>query len=202
METCNFSRAAAVLLAAGQSTRMGRNKLLLEIGGMALIRRVALAYLDAGIDDVVVVTGHQREAVEGALDGLAVRCAFNPAFANGQTRSIHAGLAAVGAEADVALVGLGDMPLLGAGDIRALASRWANAGKPVCVPCCDGVPGHPVAFAADRIGAILDGRIAVGRQRLLQENSALVDRWESGNPHYVRDIDSEDDLRALLGAGN
>ncbi len=197
MKTEKLPRTAAVLLAAGLSSRMGRNKLLIELEGIPLIRRVAKAYCDAGMDETIVVTGHDHEAVESAVAGLNVCCVFNPEFAAGQPSSIRSGLVALSARHDAVLIGLGDMPLLAAADIRAVAARWATSDRPVCVPHCNGRPGHPVAFAASQIAAILDGRLKAGRQRLLEDNPGVVDAWESGNPHYVTDIDTPEDLRDL-----
>lgn len=197
METPKSSYSAAVVLAAGLSSRMGRQKLLLEIDGMPLIRKVAAAYCAAGMSETLVVTGHERQAVEQAVASLGVRCVFNPDYAQGQAASIRAGLAALTEACDLVLIGLGDMPLLDAADIRALRQRWAASAQPICVPFCAGQRGHPIAFAAGQIEAILAGRLRVGQQRLIEDNPERVDCWESDNPHYVIDIDTPADLSAL-----
>src|SRR6185503_18669432 len=104
-------RIAAILLAAGRSTRMGGpNKLLAEIGGKPLVRIAAVEALASRAREVIVVTGHQREAVAAALQGLPVKLVHNPDFAEGLSTSLRAGLAAVPAEADGIVVCLGDMP--------------------------------------------------------------------------------------------
>ena len=102
---------AALVLAAGRSSRMGGpNKLLAEISGRPLVRIVAEAALASRARPVLVVTGHQRERVEAALAGLPVEFVHNPAFAGGLGTSLRAGIAALPAQADGAIVCLGDMP--------------------------------------------------------------------------------------------
>src|SRR5205085_4474109 len=89
-------RVAAIVLAAGRSTRMsGANKLLAEIGGKSLVRIAAEQALASRAHPVIVVTGHQRDAVERALAGLDVRLVHNPDFADGLGTSLRAGIAAV-----------------------------------------------------------------------------------------------------------
>src|SRR5688572_2931393 len=104
-------RIAAVILAAGRSTRMGGpNKLLAEIGGRPLVRIAAEEALASRARPVIVVTGHQRDKVEAALDDLKVERVHNPYFAEGLSTSLKAGLAALPADVDGAVVCLGDMP--------------------------------------------------------------------------------------------
>src|SRR5262249_48240423 len=102
---------AAGVLAAGRSARMGRpNKLLEKISGKPLVRIAAEQALRSRASPVVVVTGHERTKVETALAGLAVRLVHNPDYAEGLSTSVKAGLAALPAEAEAAIVCLGDMP--------------------------------------------------------------------------------------------
>ena len=117
-------RIAAIVLAAGRSTRMGGpNKLLAEIGGRPLVRIAAEAALASRARPVIVVTGHQREQVEEALAGLPVRLVHNPDFADGLGTSLKAGIAAVPADADGAIVCLGDMPQVDAAPDRPADRR-------------------------------------------------------------------------------
>ena len=120
-------RIAAVVLAAGRSTRMrGPNKLLAEIARRPLVRIVAEEALASRADPVIVVAGHQRAEVEKALAGLRVRVVHNPDFAEGLGTSLRAGIAAVPADSDAAIVCLGDMPRVDA----ALMNRLIAAFDP------------------------------------------------------------------------
>ena len=104
-------RIAALVLAAGRSTRMGAiNKLIAEIGGKPLVRIAAEQALASRASPVIVVTGHQHEQVEAALAGLPVKLVHNPDYTEGLGTSLKVGIAAVPEDADGAIVCLGDMP--------------------------------------------------------------------------------------------
>lgn len=168
---------AAVILAAGRSARMGQgiNKLMEEVGGVPVIRRVVEAALASRARPVIVVTGHERGRIAAALDGLDVSFAHNPDHASGMASSLRAGISAVPETAAGALVVLGDMPLLGADVIDRLISAHApDEGRLICVPVEDGQRGHPVLWSrryfAD-LGA-LEGD--VGARHILAANQDAV----------------------------
>lgn len=140
---------AAVILAAGRSTRMGGpNKLLAEIGGRPLVRIAAEQALASRARPVIVVTGHQRERVEAALEGLDVRRVHNPDFAEGLSTSLKAGLAAVPEGDDGAIVCLGDMPQVSAALIdRLIAAFDPQRGALIVVPTTAGQRGNPVVWS-------------------------------------------------------
>jgi molybdenum cofactor cytidylyltransferase len=142
-------RIAAVLLAAGRSTRMGGpNKLLAEIGGKPLVRIAAEQALASRARPVIVVTGHQRDKVEAALQGLDVRTVHNPNFAEGLSTSVKTGLAAVPETADGAIVCLADMPQVTAPLIDKLVGAFdPERGALVVIPTIDGKRGNPVVWA-------------------------------------------------------
>ena len=142
-------RIAAIILAAGRSTRMaGPNKLLADIGGRPLVRIAVEEALGSRARPVIVVTGHQREQVEAAVGGLDVKCVHNPRFADGLSTSLKAGLAAVPADVDGAIVCLGDMPQVRAPLIDRLASAFDPArGALVVVPTIEGKRGNPVVWS-------------------------------------------------------
>jgi molybdenum cofactor cytidylyltransferase len=141
-------RIAAIVLAAGRSTRMGGpNKLLARIDGVPLVRHAAEAAMGAGLAEVVVVTGHQQEAVRGALAGLDLAFAHNPDFAEGLSTSLKTGLEALGDGVDAVVVLLGDMPRISSALVRRLAASFApEAGRHVVVPVADGRRGNPVLW--------------------------------------------------------
>jgi molybdenum cofactor cytidylyltransferase len=140
---------AAVILAAGRSTRMGGpNKLLADIGGRPLVRIAAEEALASRARPVIVVTGHQRDKVEAALAGLKVERIHNPDFAEGLSTSLKTGLGAVPSEADGAVVLLGDMPQVRASLIDRLIGAFdPERGALVVVPSIDGKRGNPVVWS-------------------------------------------------------
>jgi molybdenum cofactor cytidylyltransferase len=191
-------RIAAVVLAAGRSTRMGGpNKLVAEIGGRALVRIAAEQALASRADPVIVVTGHQREQIEAALAGLPVRLVHNSDFAQGLATSVRAGIAAVPAEADGAVVCLGDMPQVDAGLIDALIGAFdPAAGALAVVPTIDGKRGNPVLWARRFFPDLMAIEGDVGARNLIgRYGEAVIEVPVAGKAALV-DVDTPE---ALLG---
>jgi molybdenum cofactor cytidylyltransferase len=124
---------AGVVLAAGSSTRMGRNKLLLDLDGEPLVRRAVRAALEAGLGHVLAVLGHEAERVGEALAGLSCHTVVNPEHAGGVRLSLQAGIREVPPVAAAAVVILADMPFVTADMIRAVADRYREGGAPLVV---------------------------------------------------------------------
>ncbi|HSM04121.1 MAG TPA: molybdopterin-binding/glycosyltransferase family 2 protein, partial [Longimicrobiales bacterium] len=132
-------RVAGVILAAGRSTRMGEvNKLLAEVGGVPMVRRVAETVRSAALEPVIVVLGHEAEAVRAALEGLPVEFVVNPAYAAGMGTSVARGIEAVADRVDGAMVVLGDMPWIDVRHMDALVEAFApEDGRGICAPVVD-----------------------------------------------------------------
>jgi molybdenum cofactor cytidylyltransferase len=124
---------AAVVLAAGASTRMGRNKLLLELAGESLVRRAVRAALEAGVERVVVVLGHDEPRVRAELEGLPCAMVVNPDHARGVGTSVHTGVRHASADADAIVIVLADMPFVTSAMIAGLVERHRATGAPVVV---------------------------------------------------------------------
>ncbi len=140
---------AAIVLAAGTSSRMGRQKLLLPVtGGRPLVRLSVERVLAAALDHVVVVVGREAEAVRAALAGLPVRVVPNPRYAEGQSTSLRAGLEALPPGTEAAVLALGDQPLPDPALIRRLVARFRQGDAAVVVPRYQDGRGNPVLFAA------------------------------------------------------
>lgn len=147
-------KVVALLLAAGQSSRMGVNKLLADVGGVPLVRRTAEG-IQGGVDQLVVVTGRDADHVAKALEGLGASFVHNPDYPHGLSTSLKRGLEAVPPDADALLVCLGDMPLVDAG----VAGRLIAAFNPVehrsiCVPVHQGERGNPVLWGRQHFEAL------------------------------------------------
>jgi molybdenum cofactor cytidylyltransferase len=140
---------AAIVLAAGASTRMGRQKLLLPMpDGRALGRLAVEQVLAGGLDETVVVLGADAEAVSTTLAGLPVRTVVNPRYAKGQSTSLRAGLDALRPGTEAVVVALGDQPLPDPDVIRSLVTAFRDTGRPVVVPVYRDGRGNPVLFGA------------------------------------------------------
>jgi molybdenum cofactor cytidylyltransferase len=195
-------RIAAIVLAAGRSTRMGGpNKLLAEINGRQLVRIAAEEALASQARPVIVVTGHQRERVEAALKGLDVMLAHNGDFAEGLSTSLKSGIAALPADVDGAVVCLGDMPQVNAQLIdRLLAAFDPEKGALVVVPTIDGKRGNPVVWSRRFFPelAALDGDI--GARHLIASYPEAVTEVQLTSNAALVDVDTPDALKAVKAA--
>jgi molybdenum cofactor cytidylyltransferase len=187
---------AAVILAAGRSTRMGGpNKLLAELGGKPLVRTVTEQVLASKASSVTVVTGHQAAEVEKALAGLKVKFVRNPDFAAGLASSVKAGIAAVPDNADGALVCLGDMPLIDARLIDRLIEAFASdRGHLIAVPVSDSRRGNPVLWSRRFFDELmtLDGDI--GARNLIAKHAEAVAEVQAEGHGAFLDIDTPEAL--------
>jgi molybdenum cofactor cytidylyltransferase len=193
---------AAVILAAGRSTRMGGpNKLLAELNGKALVRIVTEQALASKAQGVIVVTGHQADQVERALAGLKVKFVRNGDFADGLASSVKTGIAAVPADADGAVVCLGDMPLIDAHLIDRLIETFApDRGNLIAVPVSDGRRGNPVLWSRRFFGELmtLDGDIGA-RHLIARHGEAVAEVPVEGHGAFL-DIDTPQALEAARRA--
>ncbi len=190
---------AAVVLAAGRSTRMGgSNKLLAEIGGRPLVRIAVEQALASRAKPVIVVAGHERERVEAALKGLPVQIVHNPDFAQGLGTSVRAGIAAVPAGADGAVVCLGDMPQVDAALIDRLIAAFApEQGALAVIPTIDGKRGNPVLWSRRFFPDLMAIEGDVGARHLISRyGEAVVEVPVSGKGALV-DVDTPEALRGL-----
>ena len=192
-----WGRVAAIVLAAGRSTRMGTSKQLLAWqDGQTMLGRVVRQLQDSGVSEVIVVTGAERQAVEDSLraqaapDGAPVRFAFNPDFAGAEmARSLQAGLGSLSTGAAAALVVLADQPHVPASVTQALLQRWRGTQAQVVAPFYQGQRGHPLLF--DR--AAWDGLRALpagANPREFLRTVAAIEAVEVDTDSIVRDIDT------------
>src|SRR5689334_17928597 len=175
-ETEGNHNVAAIILAAGRSTRMGGpNKLLAELSGKKLVRIATEQALASKASKVIVVTGHQAELVEQALAGLNVKFVRNPDFVAGLASSVKAGIAAVGAEADGAVVCLGDMPLIDASLIDRLIDAFApDRGHLIVVPVAEGRRGNPVLWSRRFFKELVTLEGDIGARHLIAKHAEAV----------------------------
>jgi molybdenum cofactor cytidylyltransferase len=191
---------SAVVLAAGLSSRMGGpHKLLLDVGGQPMLRRVVTAVLAVQPAEVVVVTGHRAADIRAALDGLPVRFVDNPAFAEGQPGSVVAGVRALTAFCHAVMIVLGDQPLLTPAALTRLIEAYATApeGRSILVPSSGGARGNPVLFAARHIPEIQAGAMKVGCRRLIETYPDEVALIEMADAAFTQDCDTPEDYAAL-----
>ena len=192
---------AGIVLAAGQSSRLGRPKQLLPVHGEPLIRHTLRRVLASSLDQVILVVGHEADLVRDAVAGLPVECVFNPDSAAGQSTSVRAGLAALSPEIESAVFILGDQPGVDPKVIDSLIASWRTSRPPVVAPRYEDRMGNPVLF---------DRRVFTKLAALEGDSGArLVVRayHDSGELQLVPvagpappDVDTEADYAALIAA--
>ena len=144
-----------IILAAGESRRMGYPKPLLEIGGRTFIEQIAETML-AVVPRLVIVIGAHRERVRAAIPRDArIAIVENPDYSRGQLSSLKVGLGAVQPDSAGAIVHLGDHPMVRVETFRAIVDSYNRTGKPIVIARHDGRRGHPVIFDRALFGEIL-----------------------------------------------
>jgi molybdenum cofactor cytidylyltransferase len=138
---------AGVVLAAGTSTRMGHNKLLLELAGETLVHRAVRRVVDAGLDPVFVVLGHEADRIREAIGSLECQTVFNPNYEAGVNSSLRAGIHAVSeSSAQAAVVVLADMPFVTTAMIRTLVDEFRKSDGPLVISDYQGINAPPMLY--------------------------------------------------------
>ncbi len=189
---------SVVILAAGFSRRMGqRNKLLLPLGDTVMIRHMVDVYSAITQRAVLVVTGHDAEAIAAALAGSSATTVFNPEYAAGQQTSVACGLRASPPETDI-LIGLGDQPLLTAPDLRALlAAHAALDGTRISIPVHAGRRGNPIVVPAALRARVLEDPKAPGCKKFTRAHPEAVQFHALHAPGFYADVDTPEAYAAL-----
>jgi molybdenum cofactor cytidylyltransferase len=188
-------RVAAVVLAAGTSSRLGTNKLLIDIGGEAVIRRTARRALEAGLAPVIVVLGFEADRVARALLGLEVAPVVNADYAHGMHVSLRSGIERVPADCEAAVVLLGDMPLVTSAMSSGLVARFRRGSEPLVISRYGGVQAPPTLYARRLFPALAGADETAGR-RIVRDyrDEAAVMEWPPGE---LADLDVPEDLERL-----
>jgi molybdenum cofactor cytidylyltransferase len=193
---------AAIVLGAGRSSRMGGpNKLLAEINGKPLIRMVVEQALASRARPVIVVTGHQRDRVEAVLSDLPVKFVHNPYFADGLGTSLRAGIAALPADVDGAIVCLGDMPQVDAPLIdRLIGALDPGKGALIAVPTMEGKRGNPVVWSRRFFPELMMVEGDVGARYLIGRYAEAVAEVPVSGAAVLTDVDTPEALQAVKAA--
>ncbi|AMN46716.1 hypothetical protein ACG33_06320 [Steroidobacter denitrificans] len=191
-------RVAALVLAAGYSSRMGEcNKLLCRIDGITLIQRAVGAACSSRACQVIVVTGHESERIEAELQGWPVSFIYNPDYSSGMASSLRRGLHALGSDAEAVIVLLADMPGIDGSTIDRMIDAFDPAQPFVLVPEYEGRRGNPILWPRRYFGdmAALSGD--TGARGLLERYAQEVRSVAFDSPVILVDVDTPEALRQL-----
>jgi len=183
----------AVILAAGESRRMGKQKLLLSFGETTVVGAVAGTALASRLDRVLAVLGADKDAVRLKLEPFSIDFAINENFAQGMLSSVQAGFRALPAGAEAAVVMLGDQPFLPARVVDAVVEGFRRSGKGIVVPAFQGRRGHPVLVGLKYRDEVLALDPADGLRRLLHAHPGDIFEAEVEDANILRDMDVPED---------
>jgi molybdenum cofactor cytidylyltransferase len=191
----------AIVLAAGKSSRMGRTKATLPLdGGDTFLSRIVRTFSAASVEDVVVVVGHDADAIVASFSGrdAAARFVDNPDYDQGQLSSLVAGLRVVDRPGVVAvLVTLVDVPLVSASTVRAVVERYRQTRAPVVRPVRGGDHGHPVLIDRSLFDAIRKADPATGAKPIIRANVSAAGDVVVDDPGAFSDVDTPEDYNRL-----
>jgi molybdenum cofactor cytidylyltransferase len=192
-------KVAAIVLAAGRSSRMApRNKLLELVEGKPIVARVAEAALGSGARPVIVVTGFEASRVAAALGDLEVTIVQNPAHAEGLSTSLRTGLQALPADSDGALILLGDMPEIESSDLETLMAAFAaDQRRAICVPVRHGRRGNPVLWGSAYFAEMMSLSGDMGAKPLMARHQECVTEVPAASDGIFADVDTLSDLERL-----
>jgi molybdenum cofactor cytidylyltransferase len=188
-------RVAGIILAAGTSTRMGQNKMLLDLEGEPIVRRATRRALAAGLETVVVVLGYEAERVRAVLEDLPCECVMNPAYTGPKSASLHAGLQRLSASIDAALVILPDMVRVSTPMLAELIARAERFAVPLIASRYGEVPAPPHLFRRSLFAELLAGHGgSLGRDVVRRHRNEA--HWVDWSPELLHDTDTPEDYRA------
>jgi molybdenum cofactor cytidylyltransferase len=187
-------RIAGIILAAGTSTRMGQNKMLLELEGEPLVRRAARRALAAGLEPVVVVLGFEAERASAVLDDLPCECVVNPAYNGPKSASLHAGLHRLPASIDAALVILPDMVRVSTPMLAELIAGAQRLAVPLIASRYGEVAAPPHLFRRSLFAELLAGHgEACGKDVVRRHRNEA--HWVDWPTELLHDTDTPEDYR-------
>jgi len=187
---------SAIILAAGESKRMGRPKMLLKWGKTILIRHVISIYQDAGVEDILLVTGANHEAIIDNINDLGIRTIHNTFFATGEMlSSIQTGLLEMTESTEAALIGLGDQPQVESGSVRQICETYYSTHSPIVVPSLQNKRLHPWLVERSHWKEILELEHPNTAREFLSKNYTQIKYVELDDEGLLADLDTPSDYQ-------
>jgi molybdenum cofactor cytidylyltransferase len=198
------SMIPAIVLAAGRSSRMGRAKATLPAGdGHTFLTRIVKTFIDADVDDVIVVVGYEADAIAAdfAQSGLPARFVVNGDYDRGQLSSLLAGLNAIDRPGvSAVLVTLVDVPLVSTATVRAVVDSYRRTGAPIVRPTSGDRHGHPMLIDRSLFALLRSADMATGAKPIVRAHASPEGDIRIDDEGAFIDIDTEDEYRKVIGA--
>ena len=196
---------SAVILAAGESRRMGKqNKLFLPVGGEELLVKLVKSVCESDVGQVLVVIGHEEERIRLKLKDLPLRFVYNPSFSKGMTTSIKSGIKEVSQKCDGFLICLADMPFINTSEINKLLHAYVHnrikEQKLIVIPVFQRQRGNPVLFSSEFRNDILEHTKETGCKGVIMNNSDSVMEIEMDSDNILFDVDTLEDYQRATEA--
>jgi molybdenum cofactor cytidylyltransferase len=186
----------AIILAAGQSKRMGQPKMLLPWGNETVLTHVISTFREAGLADIIVVTGGTRERVEDAISALKINTVFNPEFAKGEMlSSIQCGIRATTDKSQAVLIGLGDQPQVQAGSVRMVCDAYHASKSDIIVPSFNRRRGHPWLVARSLWDELLMMESPLSPRHFLDTYREKIQYVNIDDSGVLLDLDTPEDYQ-------
>ena len=190
---------SAIVLAAGESTRIGRPKPLLPFGDRTFLEQIIAVLREADVDRITVVLGAQAEAIGKAVDLSGIDVVFNKDYRAGQLSSLLAGLANTPSQAEAILLCLVDGPFMTADIVRRLIATFKRTGAPIVIPTFEGRRGHPSLFARSMFEQLTKAPPDEGARHVVYANEDKVTEVEIPDRAVVTGINTPEDYRLHFG---
>jgi molybdenum cofactor cytidylyltransferase len=189
---------AGLILAAGESSRMGSDKALLAYRGRTFLETIILNLRSAGIEKIAVVLGHHAEEIQRAVDLAGTQVVLNPDYRRGQTSSLQVGLAALAEHSPEAVIlCLVDHPAVSAAVMTKLGDRFERTRPAVVIPTCEGQRGHPVVISQALFSEILAFPPDKGANSVIQKYHDATQFVEVADRAILLDVDNPDTYKSL-----
>ena len=189
---------SAILLAAGESKRMGKPKQLMPMGKSTLLEQAIDNLLNSSVDETIVVVGHKAAEITKKIANRPLKIAINPDYRNGMSTSIIAGLILVNPRSQAVMLALADQPLVESQTINQLIEAFNNHDKGITVPTHRGKRGHPVIFDIKYKAELFKLKGDIGGREIIQNHPDDVLKVAVDSESVISDIDTQDDYQSQI----
>ena len=188
----------AIILAAGESKRMGKPKLLLPFGDTSILETVIANAGIPAIEKTLLILGANHEAIGNQVRNYPVETVQNQQFREGMLSSVQCGLQAIPDSTDAVMVLLGDQPMIGSEIMNNMVNAYNNSDQEIIVATCQGKRGHPILFGSRYFREVLDFTANNSLKDLLTAHPGDIGEMDTEDPEILRDIDTEQDYQYEL----